>query len=62
MGKKISLLLPTRGRPFLLRRLFQSIVNHTADLKNLEIILCLDDDDTEGSSIADQRLNIVKTQ
>ncbi len=61
MGKKISLLLPTRGRPFLLRRLFQSIVNHTADLKNLEIILCLDDDDTEGSSIEDQRLNIVKT-
>jgi glycosyltransferase involved in cell wall biosynthesis len=60
MGKKISFLLPTRGRPDLLKRLFQSIVDTTNDLKNVEIILCLDDDDSQSQRIDDPRLNIVK--
>ena len=60
MNRKLSLLLPTRGRPFLLKRLFQSFVQHSADLRNLEIILCLDDDDPESHKIEDSRLNIVK--
>jgi len=60
MYKKISLLLPTRGRPFLVKRLFQSIVEHTDDLNSLEIIMYLDEDDTESHGIEDQSLNIVK--
>lgn len=60
MNHKISLLLPTRGRPYLLKRLFQSIVDHTTDLDNLEVILYMDDDDTNSHCIDDHRLNIVK--
>jgi glycosyltransferase involved in cell wall biosynthesis len=60
MNKKISFLLPTRGRPDLLKRLFQSIVDTTHDLKSVEIILCLDDDDLQSQHIDDPRLNIVK--
>jgi glycosyltransferase involved in cell wall biosynthesis len=57
---KLSLLLPTRDRVQLLKRLFQSIVDTTYDLKNVEIIMCLDDDDTQSHRIEDPRLNIVK--
>ena len=60
MNKKISLLLPTRGRPNLLKRLLRSIIDNTLDLKRIEVILCLDDDDTESHAIDDPRLNIVK--
>lgn len=60
MNNKISLLLPTRGRPQLLRRLFQSILDNTQDLNNVEIIMCLDDDDPQSHKIDEPRLNIVK--
>ena len=60
MNNKISLLLPTRGRPFLLKRLFMSILDNTQDLKNVEIIMCLDDDDPPSHKIDEPRLNIVK--
>ncbi len=60
MNSKISLLLPTRGRPLLVKRLFQSIIEHTAEVGNLEIILYLDEDDKESHGIQDSRLNIVK--
>jgi hypothetical protein len=35
-------------------------VQHSADLRNLEIVLCLDDDDPESHDIEDSKLNIVK--
>lgn len=57
---KISLLLPTRGRPALVQRLFRSIVEQTADLENIEIILYVDEDDTESHDIAFNNLNITK--
>lgn len=60
INRKISLLLPTRGRPHLVRRLFQSIVDNTNDLDDVEIIMCLDDDDTECHRIEDPRLNIIQ--
>ena len=60
MKNKISLLLPTRGRPSLVKRLLQSIVDHTDDLDNIEIIIYLDEDDTESHDIEDRRVNIVK--
>ena len=59
-NKKISLLLPTRGRPNLVKRLFQSIIDHTNDLNNIELVMCLDDDDPQSHGIDDPRLNIVK--
>jgi len=58
--RKISLLLPTRGRPHLLKRFFQSIIDNTQDLKNVEIIMCLDDDDPQSHGIDNSKLNIVK--
>ena len=60
MNKKISLLLPTRARTELLKRLFQSLVDNTQDLNDLEIVLCIDDDDFQSHSIEDSRLNIIK--
>ena len=57
---KISLLLPTRGRIHLLRRLFQSIIDHTDDLNNIELVMCMDDDDPQSHGIDNPRLNIVK--
>jgi hypothetical protein len=57
---KISLLLPTRGRPFLVHRLFQSIVDHAAKPDKLEIVLYVDEDDFGSHGIEDNRLNILK--
>jgi len=57
---RISLLLPTRGRPFLVKRLFQSIVDCSVDLNRLEVVLCVDDDDTDSQQIKETRLKIVK--
>ena len=55
-----SLLLPTRGRVEMLRRLFDSIVEHTHRLDQLEICLCLDEDDPESLAVEDERLEIKK--
>jgi len=60
MNHKISLLLPTRDRPVLVKRLFQSIIDNTTDLDNLEIILYLDEDDLESHGIEEPRLQIIK--
>lgn len=57
---KFSFLLPTRGRPELVKRFFQSIVDTTENLDELEIILCVDDDDIESQKISDDRLFIKK--
>ena len=42
----ISLLLPTRGRPALVNRLFSSIAETTSRLDQVEVILYVDEDDT----------------
>ena len=57
---RISLLLPTRGRPHLIRRLFDSLAKHTASLNDLEVILYLDDDDETGHEISDDRFSLIK--
>lgn len=59
-GAKISLLLPTRGRPVLLQRLFDSIVARTANLANIEIILYIDEDDFLTSKVSHPSLSLVK--
>ncbi|MFC1828892.1 hypothetical protein ACFL0O_04685 [Thermodesulfobacteriota bacterium] len=60
MNNKFSLLLPTRGRPHLLANLFESIVNCTSNLKNIEIVLYIDDDDTDTINFKNEHLNIIK--
>jgi len=61
MSDRISLLLPTRGRPLLVRRLFNSILDYTADTRSLEIVLCMDEDDTESHRLDEEKLDIVRT-
>ena len=57
---RISLLLPTRGRPHLVRRLFDSVATCTDRLEDLEIILYVDDDDKTGQEINDDRFSLLK--
>ncbi len=45
---QISLLLPTRGRPELAKRFLDSVVNTADALHAIEVILYVDDDDTES--------------
>lgn len=45
ISASISLLLPTRGRPALVERLFKSISEMTFHLDRIEVILYVDDDD-----------------
>lgn len=45
MNQKISMLLPTRGRPDWVMRLFESIRVNTNQLELLEVVLCIDEDD-----------------
>lgn len=54
----ISLLLPTRGRPALVQRLFDSIATSTANLDNIEVILYVDDDDTASHSLGSDRFTV----
>ena len=60
MSNGISLLLPSRGRPVQLKRLFDSIREQTYDLDNIEIFLYLDEDDAKNYSELDESLNIKK--
>ena len=55
-----SFLTPTRKRPDLVARLFQSIVDTTAHLDRLEVILAVDGDDGASLAIEDDRLNVKK--
>jgi glycosyltransferase involved in cell wall biosynthesis len=56
----ISLLLPTRGRAALVRRLFESLIQTTADPQDVEIVLYADADDSESRDISHPSLSIVK--
>ena len=56
----ISLLLPTRGRPRLVQRLFDSLVLTTSDLENLEVVLYVDEDDRESRDLSHSSLFLLK--
>lgn len=58
---QISLLLPTRGRVSLVRRLFASVVQTTENLRRVEIVLCIDEDDRESLEIDHPELSLIKT-
>ncbi len=55
-----SILLPTRRRPSLVYKLFESIVKTTHDIQSVEIVLYMDADDTASHNIDMPALKIVK--
>lgn len=57
---KISLLLPTRGRPHLVQRFFQSLIAQTANLKDVEVVLYVDDDDHGSHSLDCDGISLAK--
>jgi hypothetical protein len=58
--KNFSLLLPTRDRPVLVKRMINSMVETTSDIKNLELIVFVNDDDTESQDISHPLVSITK--
>jgi hypothetical protein len=56
----ISLLLPTRGRPALVARLFESIRTKGKRLDRVQIVLYIDDDDVDSHGLDDKALRITK--
>lgn len=57
---KISILLPTRERPSLVYRLFESLIQTTSDPGSIEIVLYMDEDDTPSHRISHPVLNITR--
>lgn len=56
----ISLLLPTRGRPALVERLFKSIAETTAQSERVEIILFVDEDDTGSHHLDSEEISVTR--
>lgn len=56
----ISLLLPTRGRPTLVDRLFRSIGETTSHPERVEVILYIDEDDTGSHHLDSQDVRVVR--
>lgn len=56
----ISLLLPSRGRPKLVERLFASIIKTTTNLADIEVVLNLDSDDPGSHYLDSQDFQITK--
>ena len=51
-----SFLLPTRGRPELVKRFLQSVLDTTSDPARIEVVLAVDDDDLASQQITEERL------
>jgi hypothetical protein len=56
----ISLLLPTRERPALVNRLFASIAETTFHLKQVEVVLYIDEDDTDSHDLDSADFRVVR--
>jgi glycosyltransferase involved in cell wall biosynthesis len=60
MRPKISLVMPTRERPKWVERYFQSVVDHTSNLENVEVVLYIDDDDSTSKDLDCNQFRVVK--
>jgi len=60
MPSFISLLLPTRGRPNLVNRLFSSIAETTTRLDQIEVILYVDEDDAGSHHLDSKDFRVVR--
>lgn len=58
MKKRISLLLPTRGRPTLVERFLQSVIEHSVRRELIEVIICADEDDPGSHNFASTELTL----
>ena len=56
----ISLVVPTRGRPKLLERLFDSVADTTSRLEKIEIVLYIDEDDLPTQEVSHPLLQLIK--
>jgi glycosyltransferase involved in cell wall biosynthesis len=56
--RRISLLLPTRGRPNLVERFLRTLVTQSTRPDLIEVILCVDDDDIESHGIVFNELDL----
>lgn len=54
----LSLIVPTRGRVDLLRRLLDSLAATASDIEYLEVVLVVDADDPESQAVVDSRLKL----
>src|SRR6185295_1128466 len=60
MPYQFSFLIPTRNNLPGLAKLFQSIVETTADLAALEIVLVVDKDDQQSQAVTHDRIRLRK--
>jgi len=58
---RISLLLPTRGRPAWVERLFASIVATASRLARIEVVMYVDDDDTGSHALQSTHFQVRRT-
>jgi len=56
----ITILLPTRGRPFLVKRLFESLARTAADPAGIEVILYLDADDAASRLLGHDAFSVIR--
>ena len=56
----ISLLLPTRGRPAFVDRLFASIAETTSHMDQVEVVLYVDEDDTGSHDLDSKDFRVVR--
>ena len=52
--------MPTRGRPKQVERYIQSVIDHTSNLENIELVLYVDDDDPTSHDLDCDQLRVVK--
>lgn len=56
----ISLLMPTRGRPALVKRFFRSVSDESSHLEAVEIILYVDEDDVASQHLDSPEVRVVR--
>ena len=54
------MIMPTRGRPKQVERYIQSVIDHTSNLENIELVLYVDDDDPTSHDLDCDQLRVVK--
>lgn len=60
MAPLISLLLPTRGRPEWARRFMESVLVQASQPDSVEVVLCIDEDDSDSHDLDYPGLKTVK--
>lgn len=61
MGSElISLILPTRGRPALVKRLFENLLEMSSRIDLVEVILYIDEDDCSSRFLESQHIHVTR--